>query len=98
MATFSEIPPPTRSDGHPGILWTPGVFPGTGKLVIQGDNTQVAYSVAEMPTEWDGTVAKLMKLEGSPGKDAWCEIYEVFCASPGSWDSDQCSCKGFAFD
>jgi hypothetical protein len=97
MPTFSEILPPTKSDRHPGILWTPGVFPGTGKLVIQGDHSYVAYAVAEMPTEWRGTAARLMKFADTPGSDGGSESYEVFCAAPGSREADQCSCKGFAY-
>jgi hypothetical protein len=97
VATFTELLPPQKSDPHLGLTWTPGTVPGTGRLVIQGKRSFTAYAVVEMPTEWDGTAAKLVKFADTPGLDRGSDAYEVFVARPGSRDFDQCSCKGFAY-
>lgn len=94
MPTFVEVLPATKSEPHPGILWTPGAYPGTGKLTIQGKRTPTThYAVAEFPTEWAGTAAKLVKFVDTPGQDRESESYEVYVGKP----HDQCSCKGFAY-
>jgi hypothetical protein len=95
--TFTELLPPTASDPHLGLTWQPGITPGTGELVIQGSRSYTRYAVAEFPTEWDGTAAKLVKFADTPGLDRDSESYEVFVGRPGSRDHDECSCKGFAY-
>jgi hypothetical protein len=93
MPTFTELLPPTKSDAHPGILWTPGIVPGTGELVIQGDRSYARYRVADIATPWHGTAARFVKL--TEGTDREAEAYDVFVAAPGSRDYDRCDCRGF---
>jgi hypothetical protein len=60
--TFTDLLPATLTDPHPGVLWTPGVVPGTGELTIQGSRSYTRYAVAGLPTPWHGTAARFTKL------------------------------------
>jgi hypothetical protein len=93
MPTFTELLPVTKSDPHLGVIFTPGITPGTGELTIQGSRSYVRYAVADTPTPWHGTAARFVKL--TEGTDREAEAYDVFCAAPGSRDHDSCECRGF---
>src|SRR4051812_29054858 len=92
MTTFTEILPPTVSAPHPDILWTPGITPGTGELVIQGCRSHTTYRVKDVPPPWCGQAVQLVKI--TPGTDREADGYDVFCAA-GPGEVDRCDCRGF---
>ncbi|MCE9561106.1 MAG: hypothetical protein K8U57_03530 [Planctomycetes bacterium] len=93
MATYNDLLPATATEPKgAGFKWTPGILPGCGVLVIEQRRAVATYTVAELPTRWEGRAFQLSKIDGGTDNDE--TGYSVFICRAGQ--DHLCGCKGFS--
>lgn len=90
MTTYTDLLPPTLTDPHAAIDWTPA-GDGSGVLVVKQKRGHTTYRVTRIVSDWPGFCFRLAKLSG--GTDKENEAYDVFVGFDPK--ETQCPCKGF---